>query len=388
MTHKGPTCRVFCYAPDTCLFYALHIRTPTSVIGMSKSNKPPSILELYPEETREAAALLRQAVPLMVRHDIPPNPVHYALWYTYSRGKEPELNQRLDKALRDFDSFPPETAVKLFRDYIIRGELEDARSGQQQVIELVDDIEGNIETSVIGSRNYQISLQHGLAALQEPVIDDLPTVLIELQENTQQMQSQQEKFLHRLRAAQDEIKNLRSQLERAHLAATLDSLTQVFNRSAFTRLLEQALNKGHEGIALIMLDIDHFKEFNDQYGHPLGDRVLQHVGQLMRNLLPANAMAARYGGEEFCVILRECDDEAQAHAFANKLRLKIQSLRIKVRSTDQILDSITASFGYSLAKAGDNLESLLTRADDALYEAKRNGRNQVHPAAPEPALSA
>ncbi len=355
---------------------------------MSKSNKPPSILELYPEETREAAALLRQAVPLMVRHDIPPNPVHYALWYTYSRGNEPELNQRLDKTLSNFDSFPPEIAVKLFREYIIRGELEEARSGQQQVIELVDDIEGSIATSVMGSRNYQASLEQGLAALQEPVIDDLPNVLIELQENTQQMQNQQEKFLHRLRAAQEEIKHLRSQLDRAHLAATLDSLTQVFNRHAFNRLLEQTLSQGHEGVALIMLDIDHFKEFNDQYGHPLGDRVLQHVGQLMRNLLPTNAMAARYGGEEFCIILRECTSNTQAHAFADKLRLKIQSLRIKVRSTDQILDSVTASFGYSLAKAGDDIESLITRADDALYEAKRNGRNQVHPSAPEPALSA
>lgn len=355
---------------------------------MSKSNKPASILELYPEETREAAALLRQAVPLMVRHDIPPNPVHYALWYTYSKGNEPELNQRLDKTLKDFDSFPPETAAKLFREYVIRGELEDARAGQQQVIELVDDIEGGIATSVMGSRNYQASLEHGLAALREPVINDLPNVLIELQENTQQMQNQQEKFLHRLCAAQEEIKHLRSQLERAHLAATLDSLTQVFNRHAFNRLLEQTLSRGHEGVALIMLDIDHFKEFNDQYGHPLGDRVLQHVGQLMRNLLPANAMAARYGGEEFCVILRECSDNAEAHAFADRLRLKIQSLRIRVRSTDQVLDSITASFGFSLAKSGDNLESLLTRADDALYEAKRNGRNCVHPAAPEPALSA
>lgn len=355
---------------------------------MSKPSKPPSILELYPEETREAAALLRQAIPLMVRHDIPPNPVHYALWYTYSKGSQPELNQRLDKTLNDFDSFPPETAVKLFRDYVIRGELEEARAGQQQVIELVDDIEGSIATSVIGSRNYQTSLQLGLAALREPVIDDLPNVLSELQENTQLMQDQQEKFLYRLRAAQDEIKHLRGQLERAHLAATLDSLTQVFNRHAFNRLLEQTLSQEPDGVALIMLDIDHFKDFNDQYGHPLGDRVLQHVGQLMRSLLPADAMAARYGGEEFCVILRECPSSSQAHAFADKLRLKIQSLRIKVRSTDQILDSVTASFGYALATSDDTPESLLTRADDALYEAKRNGRNQVHPAAPETALTA
>ncbi|MBC9251729.1 diguanylate cyclase [Pseudomonas alcaligenes] len=350
--------------------------------------KAPSILELYPEETREAAALLKQAVPLMVRHDIPPTPVHYALWYTYSKGSEPELNRRLDKAVTDFASFPPETAVKLFRDYIINGELEEARAGQQQVIELVDDIQGDVSRSVTGSQHYQASLSQGLAALQEPIVDDLPNVLTELQQSTQLMQDQQEQFLYRLRAAQNEIHNLRTQLERAQAAATLDSLTHVFNRHAFTRLLDQALSNEPDGLALVMLDIDHFKQFNDQYGHPLGDRVLQHVGQLMRDLLPARGIAARYGGEEFCVILRDCYDLESASVFAEQLRQKVQSLRIRVRSTDKVLDSITASFGLALATPGDTFESLVTRADDALYQAKRNGRNQIHPASPEAALSA
>jgi len=139
---------------------------------------------------------------------------------------------------------------------------------------------------------------------------------------------------------------------------------------------------------LVMLDIDHFKQFNDQYGHPLGDRVLQHVGQLLRDLLPPRAMAARYGGEEFCIILRDCLDNTTVYRFAEQLRLKIQLLRIKVRRTDEVLDSITASFGFALAEQGDTLETLLTRADDALYQAKRNGRNQIIPQPGETALSA
>ena len=169
---------------------------------MSQPKKAASLLELFPEETREAAALLKKAVPLMMSHDIPPNPVHYALWYSYSKGLDAELNRRLDKTVSDFDCFPPETATKLFRDYIIHDELEMARAGQQQVIDLVDDIEGNVSRSLLGSRNYQSSLEHGLAALQEPIIDDLPNVLNELQQSTQLMQDQQEKFLYRLRAAQ------------------------------------------------------------------------------------------------------------------------------------------------------------------------------------------
>src|SRR5690606_41791815 len=131
---------------------------------------------------------------------------------------------------------------------------------------------------------------------------------------------------------------LRNQLARAQLAATLDGLTQVFNRQAFTRLLEQSLKNNQEGLALVMLDIDHFKQFNDQFGHPLGDRVLQHVGQLLRELLPARGVAARYGGEEFCIILKDCFDLETAGEFAEQLRQKIQALRVKVRSTDKVLD--------------------------------------------------
>ncbi|MCY1271402.1 Diguanylate cyclase VdcA [compost metagenome] len=354
---------------------------------MKQPPKAPSILDLYPEETRESATLLKQAVPLMVRHDIPPNPVHYALWYTYSQGQHPDLNRRMEKTVKDFATFPPDTALKLFREHIIHGELEEARAGQRQAIELVENIEGDVSSNLVHNQAYQQSLHQGLAALHEPIIDDLPNVLNDLQQSTHQMQQEQERFLQRLRAAQDEILNLRSQLQRAHLAANLDSLTQVFNRHAFTRLLEQILAVGHQGVALVILDIDHFKQFNDQYGHPLGDRVLQHVGQLLRDLLPPKAMAARYGGEEFCVILRDTSDAQSVLAFAEQLRLKIQALRVKVRRTDEVLDTITASFGLAFAQNGDDLESLLTRADDALYQAKRNGRNQVYLATPQNTLS-
>jgi diguanylate cyclase len=123
-----------------------------------------------------------------------------------------------------------------------------------------------------------------------------------------------------------------------------------------------------------MLNIDHFKQFNDRYGHPLGDRVLEHVGQVLRNSIPPQALAARYGGEEFCVVLQECFDLTSAHTFAEQLRLKIQALRIKVRGTVEVLDTVTASLGVAL----DDVESLLTRADDALYLAKRSGRNRVN----------
>ena len=341
---------------------------------MSQQPKAPSLLAQYPEETREAADLLKHAVPLMMRHQIPPNPVHYALWYTYSQGKNPDLNRRLDKVVSDFDIFPPETALKLFRDHIIREELEDARIGQQQVIELVDDIEGDVSRSVEGSQAYQASLSSGLDALREPLDENLPNVLNELQQSTQLMQDQQEKFLYRLRNAQTEIQHLRTQLERAHMAATLDNLTQVFNRNAFSRLLEQALKTDHQGLALVMMDIDHFKQFNDTHGHALGDEVLRnaasHVSASLRHGVD---WVARYGGEEFVLLFPETELAAIA-APLNELREKIKKIPFKFKNVSV---PISISFGATQMLASDTGRAAFDRADEALYEAKKAGRDKV-----------
>lgn len=344
---------------------------------MNQSEKRASALELYSEEIREAVALLKQTVPLMVQNNIPPNPVHYALWYTYSKGKDPELNRHLDSIVKKFDCFPPESAAQLFRDYIIHNELEEARAWEQHAIDLVDDMERDVSRSVEGNLTFQTSLGHCLEMLEAPIEKAQPEILNELQKSAKLMQDQQALFLTKLHAAQNEIKTLRDKLEQTSLAAMLDGLTQIFNRSTFDRMLEQAISTYPEGIALIMLDIDHFKQFNDVYGHPLGDRVIQHVGQVLRSALPPDAIAARYGGEEFCVILKKCPDIASARAFAERLRTKIQSLRVKVRSTDKVLDSVTASLGVSIFSSGDSSETILARADEALYKAKNNGRNQV-----------
>ncbi len=214
---------------------------------MSSSETRANILALYPEDSREAAVLLKQAVPLMVRHNIPPNPVHYALWYTYSKGQDPELIRHLDRVVRDFDGCPPEAATRLFRQYIIRDELEDARAEQHQVINLVDGMERDVSRSVQGSLTFQNRLGSALELLDEPASDRLPGILSELQQSTRLMQSQQEHFLAQLHSAQDEIKTLRDKLQRAQLAATLDGLTELLNRTAFTRLLEQALGKASGG---------------------------------------------------------------------------------------------------------------------------------------------
>jgi len=166
--------------------------------------------------------------------------------------------------------------------------------------------------------------------------------------------------------------------------ATTDMLTGLANR----RALEQALglarahaNRQHEPLSLAMIDIDHFKAFNDTHGHQLGDRVLQLVGKTLGQQTRAGDVAARYGGEEFCVLMPGIGTEA-ATATARRLCAAITEASGEL--------SITASSGVASLGDGRTAEELVAAADAALYAAKRAGRDRVmvdESAAPEPSLA-
>ncbi|WOD39012.1 PAS domain S-box protein [Nodosilinea sp. E11] len=157
-----------------------------------------------------------------------------------------------------------------------------------------------------------------------------------------------------------------------------DSLTGLYNRryleESFTREIGRAQRKQHS-IGVIMLDIDHFKQFNDTFGHDIGDFVLQLVGTLLKENVRSSDIACRYGGEEMTLILPEADLAATI-ARAEVIRVAISQLR--PHHQGQRLDSLTASFGVaSFPQHGSTIQTLIKAADAALYRAKAAGRNQV-----------
>ena len=126
----------------------------------------------------------------------------------------------------------------------------------------------------------------------------------------------------------------------------------------------------------VLVDVDHFKRFNDTYGHLMGDKVLQYVGKLLREICPEPMLPVRFGGEEFAVLVPSSSTD-QAVNLSNQLREKIQAIRIKQKKSGEVISSITASFGVATNKTEDSINTLIERADQALYSAKQNGRNQV-----------
>jgi diguanylate cyclase (GGDEF)-like protein len=173
-----------------------------------------------------------------------------------------------------------------------------------------------------------------------------------------------------LQAHQDTLRGMMRQLE--DLVAT-DELTGLFNRRHFLRLAGRELdslapNRQH-GLALI--DLDHFKRINDVHGHAAGDRVLQTFAAVARACLRDGDVLARYGGEEFVLLLPNCD--------ADRLTACCERLREAFACAEPVgvqVERLSLSAGMTLLVAGEDLDDALQRADQALYRAKRGGRNR------------
>jgi diguanylate cyclase (GGDEF)-like protein len=166
------------------------------------------------------------------------------------------------------------------------------------------------------------------------------------------------------------LKQTRDLFERQ---ARIDYLTGIYNRLMFNELLEAELQRARRygsDLSLIMFDLDHFKEVNDTCGHNIGDHVLKEVAQLASNSIRAHDILTRWGGEEFMVLIPKCD-QSKAAILAEKLRGLVEA-----HDFGNGLQ-VTASFGITQLKVGDNADSFTARSDKAMYQAKQNGRNRI-----------
>lgn len=175
--------------------------------------------------------------------------------------------------------------------------------------------------------------------------------------------------------ARDITDRVESEEKLKRLALT-DDLTGLFNRRAFMEGLEQEIvrqKRYNKPLAVIMVDLDHFKKVNDTYGHAGGDEVLRHFAALLRQTIRETDIPGRLGGEEFAVMLAETDAE-QGARLANRLGQAIRSATVETEAGPV---SYTVSIGLSQLAAGDTTDTILARADQALYRAKESGRDRV-----------
>jgi diguanylate cyclase len=177
----------------------------------------------------------------------------------------------------------------------------------------------------------------------------------------------------------DELGRLKEHLEQVRHDAMTDALTDLANRKAFDEALDRARADAEQRglpLTLAIMDIDHFKVFNDTWGHQTGDQVIRYVASVIGRAATGARFAARYGGEEFALILPGEDSEA-AFGALEAAREEISSRILKRRSTNEDLGAITISIGVAEHRRGDPQASLIERADAALYASKHAGRNRT-----------
>ena len=175
------------------------------------------------------------------------------------------------------------------------------------------------------------------------------------------------------------IEKLQASLERAEEDASLDPLTGLANRRTFDRVLSEWTSIGPDGggFSLAMFDLDDFKTINDTYGHPVGDRVLLVTAQILQDSIRTGDLVGRYGGEEFVVLLKDCPIDL-AEARLAKILESIATTRYEYEENGEVRAlRFTASCGVTEFSDGEAQETLLQRADDALYDAKKKGKNRV-----------
>ncbi|MBZ9681293.1 MULTISPECIES: GGDEF domain-containing protein [unclassified Mesorhizobium] len=175
-----------------------------------------------------------------------------------------------------------------------------------------------------------------------------------------------------------ELESVKSKLEEYKRLADTDPLTQIWNRRAFDKEITRIYNS-NKGIlfnALVLVDIDRFKDINDRYGHPVGDKIIQIIAEIFQTSIRGDMFVARTGGEEFALIIEGASEDA-TYEIAERIRALIEQTPFTSSQTGMNYGTVTVSMGICMASEAEGPEDLYTKADRALYRSKVSGRNRV-----------
>lgn len=335
----------------------------------------------YLDHLREAA---RTALESLRKHRVPPTPINYSVWFAHHAGHSPPLSRAIQGLERRGEPIDEARHLELAERFL-------ARSAQleriQDLVRSADDAVNTIAREVGGFRRdaaaYGATLDGAASTLAGAErIEELSRLVADLQSGTESMRRRAEALETELARRDLELRELRDQLARAEEAIGSDPLTGIGNRRLFDkalhRMASQARERG-EPLSLLMIDIDHFKRFNDTHGHPVGDQVLKLVAAKLAEKATSPRLAARYGGEEFAILLPGLD-LAESVRLAEQIRSEIATREVVLKAEGRRLGVVTLSIGAASLESGEPVEAFVARADAALYRAKSGGRNRVESA--------
>ncbi len=339
----------------------------------NRSSFPP----VYNDPIEKASENLRQVIPLISKHKIPVNPANYAVWYEYVSGENHTLIDEINHRLAQNLPISTEFAQHLFEKHVLMNMPERLESTNNGLKLVVDNTLGNLHKTEADAAHSISELNNTKSLLNNcRDINELHNLVSDILASTQMLTKASSALKQDLENSSLEIAKLKEELNAVKKASRTDGLTGLLNRGAFNNELNTVCQQTNTDIALALFDIDHFKKVNDTYGHVLGDKVLQYFSGLLQKHAGNNHLVARYGGEEMAMILMNISLK-EATSITNKICVALADSRLKKKGQEEYIYQITVSAGVSMLKKEDSPSNITERADKALYQSKKNGRNQV-----------
>jgi diguanylate cyclase len=286
-----------------------------------------------------AYQVARKALELMESHHVWPTPLNFELWAHYVADPDGALAVELGRLISLGEPLTESISEDLAAAYLAKARLnEQIRDAGDQLSKELDSVSKAIQQAQKSNEAYGQTLAGASKGLTEA-----------------------------------------EGVEQVRRDATTDGLTNLANRRAFDDELARACAEADEtgmALTLAVLDIDHFKSFNDTWGHQTGDQVIRYVASVIGRLGATPRFSARYGGEEFAMIFPG-EDAGLVEACLQEIREEVASRMLKRRSTNEDLGTVTISAGLATRREGETGNCVMERADEALYASKRTGRNRV-----------
>lgn len=333
-----------------------------------------------PPDLDHTNALAARAMERMRDYGVPPTPRNFEIWYAHIAFAEPRLAHALNAVFATGGEWNDDVGADIHARFFATPDSAPLLAAGVSLTTEIDTILRTVSQAGQQTASYGQALDvvkgqmdRGLdASMLQAVVHQLTAATRSMRARTEALQTQ-------LNQSSTEVAALRQAVETIRHEAQTDALTGLANRKHFDERLTAAARDAaetNEEMCVVIGDVDHFKSFNDTWGHQTGDQVLRLVAHCFSENVKGRDTAARYGGEEFVLILPSTT-LANARGLAEQIRCSVQTKKVVKRSSGETLGSISISLGVARLHHGEDPLETVRRADACLYTAKRTGRNMV-----------
>jgi len=314
-----------------------------------------------------------QTHQFLSQHKLAPTPVNYSVGYLYVNKSHGDLANKINLKLNEKSSLDDLFMEQMFAQYLSNSQKLEHDILEPFYITLSETIQ-RINQQVSNGKKTSLNLKKIDTALVKLDHDHSLSGVMDFLIGTIKSSHQQHVSIsEQLEKTSEEVHQLKSKLQQTREDAVLDALTGLLNRRGGDEKLKDLELTGQH--SSLMIDIDYFKNFNDEFGHFIGDKVLQRVAKVIRECVHSNDITMRFGGEEFLVVLVN-KAKSEASLIAEKIRQTVNHMKLKQKQTNVTLPAISVSIGIAEIDDDPTWSDLFKRADEALYQAKSTGRNR------------